>query len=293
MKKIIPKVELSSYDGIEPREWIRKCLKNFQVCDVSREKMVEMASLCLVDRTDAWFNNRNRGNQNPSWEQFEEALGKRFRDLRVEDIVEEEALWKRFRDLGVEDTVEEFMRLMQEGSIEKYQDRLENIRVRMERVLPELGESYFLSGFIEGLRDEIKPMVKMLRHIDLTHAIEEARLQEMLLLSTSKGPYTTKTPYSQTKPITNNYNSFKTSQLHKNFPYVTKPPNDSISVNKTTIAIPKPANSNQSSSITQLATKSNQPTSNLSMRVPSLVSVVEKSTYVATNVSQVCYVITG
>lgn len=79
-----------------------------------------MASLYRVDMADAWFNNQSKGTQNPSREQFEEALE------------------KRFEDPGVEDIVEKFMRLKQKGNIDVYQDRFENLTVRMEKVLPDL-----------------------------------------------------------------------------------------------------------------------------------------------------------
>lgn len=51
----------------------------------------------------------------PSWEQFEEALCKRFGDLSLEDIVEE------------------FMKLSQESTVNEYEDKFEDLRVRMER----------------------------------------------------------------------------------------------------------------------------------------------------------------
>ncbi|XP_057989135.1 uncharacterized protein LOC131172203 [Hevea brasiliensis] len=40
----------------------------------------------------------------------------------------------------------------------EYQDKFEEMRIKMERVMPYLEEGYFLSAFIGGLRDEIHPM---------------------------------------------------------------------------------------------------------------------------------------
>lgn len=64
----------------------------------------------------------------------------------------------------------------QEGTVGDYQDKFGDIRVRMERFMPELGENYFLFGFIGGLMDEIKLMVGMMRPTTLTDAFEITRL---------------------------------------------------------------------------------------------------------------------
>lgn len=44
------------------------------------------------------------------------------------------------------------MKMRQEGSVKDCQDRFEDLRIRMERVMPHLGEDYFLGGFIRGFK---------------------------------------------------------------------------------------------------------------------------------------------
>lgn len=70
---------------------------------------------------------------------------------------------------GLEDITEEFLKLRQDGTLDEYQDKFENLRIRMDRVLLELGESYFLSRFTCGLKDDIRPMVRILRPTSLSH----------------------------------------------------------------------------------------------------------------------------
>lgn len=82
---------------------------------VPHDEMVGIAGLHLISRADSWFCNCSKENRNPSWEQFEEALCKRFGDLSLEDIVEE------------------FMKLSQESTVNEYEDKFEDLRVRMER----------------------------------------------------------------------------------------------------------------------------------------------------------------
>ncbi len=68
------------------------------------------------------------------------------------------------------------MKLRQENSLEEYQDIFEDLRIRMESVMPDLGEAYFLSAFIGGLKDEIRLIVRMMKPATLVDAIEIARL---------------------------------------------------------------------------------------------------------------------
>lgn len=50
------------------------------------------------------------------------------------------SICNRFGEQGIEDIVEEFK---QENFVVEYQDVFEGLRVRMERVMPELDEAYF------------------------------------------------------------------------------------------------------------------------------------------------------
>ena len=51
---------------------------------------------------------------------------------------------------------------------------------------PGLSEEYFISSFTSGLKEEIKPMVKMFRPNTLSGAMEIAHLQEQALKSQGK-----------------------------------------------------------------------------------------------------------
>lgn len=72
-------------------------------------------------------------------------------------------LFARFGKLELEDVVDEFMQVRQDGSIGMYQDKFEELKVRMKILMPNLGESYFLFVFIGGIKNEIRPMVRMLK----------------------------------------------------------------------------------------------------------------------------------
>ncbi|KAE8727404.1 hypothetical protein F3Y22_tig00005459pilonHSYRG00018 [Hibiscus syriacus] len=85
----------------------------------------------------------------------------------------------RFCDKAFVDIVEEFTKLVQKGSVEEYQDRFEELQPHMLLQNPTLGEEFFVSLFISGLRDDIKHRVKALDPKTLSEASRQAKLYEL------------------------------------------------------------------------------------------------------------------
>ena len=74
--------------------------------------------------------------------------------------------------------MEEFNKLQQVGIVEAYQERFEELKTLMLIKNPNLSEEYYISSFTNGLKEEIKPMVKMLKPNTLSRVVEVAYLQE-------------------------------------------------------------------------------------------------------------------
>uniref|UniRef100_A0A2C9VM21 Uncharacterized protein n=1 Tax=Manihot esculenta TaxID=3983 RepID=A0A2C9VM21_MANES len=76
-------------------------------------------------------------------------------------------------------------------------------------------------------------MVRMLRPTSLSHAVEAAKWQEMLILSTGKGSYGSSRNFSTyTKPTPNSQLPFIPKTL-QSFPFAPKPPNEINPSNQT------------------------------------------------------------
>ena len=75
---------------------------------------------------------------------------------------------------------------LKKGTVEEYEEKFEELKTLMPTRNPRLDESYFVSSFISGLKDEIKPMVKMFKPQSLSKAFEVAELQEYALEIQSK-----------------------------------------------------------------------------------------------------------
>lgn len=84
------------------------------------------------------------------------------------------------------DEVEEFNKLQQLRSVIKYQEKFGSLRTLMLVKNPRLPEDYFISTFVSGLKDELKPTVRMMKPRTLMEVFEVAMLQEQSLKMSSR-----------------------------------------------------------------------------------------------------------
>nr|XP_027072057.1 uncharacterized protein LOC113696870 [Coffea arabica] len=87
-------------------------------------------------------------------------------------------LCERFASKASRDVVEEFNKLQQKRIVEEYEEKFEELKTLMLLRNPKLDELNFVSGFVSGLKEEIRPMVKMFKPQTLAKAFEVAELQE-------------------------------------------------------------------------------------------------------------------
>jgi len=79
------------------------------------------------------------------------------------------------------DVVEEFNKLKQEGTVQSYQLKFEELKLLMLILNPTLIEGYFVSSFISGLSEELCPIVKMFQPKTIKQVAECAELQELIV----------------------------------------------------------------------------------------------------------------
>lgn len=79
------------------------------------------------------------------------------------------------------DIIEEFNKLRQVGEVRAYLRRFKELRSLMVNHNPHFSEAYFISSFLSGLSDNLRPMVKMIRPRTVEHVVESAWLQEMVM----------------------------------------------------------------------------------------------------------------
>lgn len=157
----MPKVEISDFNGENPRNFIRKCEKYFRFYSIAEEEQIEIATMRFGDIADNWLQGWVSDQTNSSWSQFSKDLCERFGEKSSMEIVAE------------------FNKLQQGAeSVVCYQERFEQLKAIMQKFNPGLSESYFISSFISGLSEELRAMLMVHRPITLNQAFTQAKYQE-------------------------------------------------------------------------------------------------------------------
>ncbi|XP_052203128.1 uncharacterized protein LOC127808594 [Diospyros lotus] len=159
----MPRMEIPVFEGIHPRWWLRKCERLFEWYNVPRMQRVGLAVAYFNEVVDAWFQGCLSLRREYTWEEFSERL------------------CERFGERSVVDTIEEFNKLRQTGSVGSYLKKFEELRSYMVSHNHHLSEAYFVSSFMSGLSEELRPMVKMMKPRTVEQASKSARLQEMMV----------------------------------------------------------------------------------------------------------------
>ncbi|KAL0449609.1 UNVERIFIED_CONTAM: hypothetical protein Slati_1517300 [Sesamum latifolium] len=138
----LARVDFPRFNGDEPRAWVRKCLRYFQIIyTVPEDQKVHLASIHLDGRAELWFQSLIEGKEVPTWNRFVQAVYEQFDGT----------------DPGV--ILGEFNKLRQTRTVVEYLERFEDLKAQVTIYNPEFPESYYVHCFISGLRDDIKSAV--------------------------------------------------------------------------------------------------------------------------------------
>lgn len=88
--------------------------------------------------------------------------------------------------------------MRQNGTIIEYQEHFEELKSQVMLTLPHLPKAYYKSVFTSGLKEEIKPIVKIIKPTTLANAFRVAILQENTITNLNREAKTYK-PYPQSK----------------------------------------------------------------------------------------------
>nr|XP_027099159.1 uncharacterized protein LOC113718454 [Coffea arabica] len=156
----LPKMDFPTFDGGNPREWVRRANKYFQIHGVEEGMKSDIAQLHLQEKADIWFHGMYQEKGMVSWKELAMAV------------------CERFGEGDPEEAIEEFNKLMQTGSVTEYLERFEQLKSMVMVSLPGQPDSYYKSCFLSGLKEERVSMVRMTRPLTLADTIEAAKLQE-------------------------------------------------------------------------------------------------------------------
>ncbi len=159
-----PRLEFPIFMGEEPRVWVEHCEQYFEIYQIPQHQWMSVATMHISGRARTWKQSYLVNRQIVSWDEFIEAL------------------CRRFGQIGERYLIREFNNLKQLGTVEKYQERFEELRTQLIYHNPQLTEEhYFISCYINGLKEDLVPFMDMGHPNTLEEAYEQAKLNERAL----------------------------------------------------------------------------------------------------------------
>ncbi|KAJ4763928.1 polyprotein [Rhynchospora pubera] len=156
----LPRSEFPTFDGTDPSDWLMKCYYYFDIYQIPPELRTRMAVLSFVGEASAWYRHFRLGMDNPPWELF------------VEEV------FSRFTENAAQELIGEFKRLHQMGKVADYIRLFDNLRGKLMYERPHIPPDFYVSSFIEGLREELRAMVSMFSPKSLNDAYKFAKQAE-------------------------------------------------------------------------------------------------------------------
>ncbi|XP_075092058.1 uncharacterized protein LOC142172173 [Nicotiana tabacum] len=168
---IAAKVDCPYFEEGDPRSWLRKCERYFHYNRIiDPQQKLDTAVLHLNGRTESWFFSYQLSRGMVRWPDFVDEICKRFNDSDNSHL----------------NLIEKFKRIEQKGTVIEYLEKFEDLKAWVLIKHPTIPEEFFLGFFIDGLKEEIRHIVKMLDPFSLSQAVEKARHKEELLDSISR-----------------------------------------------------------------------------------------------------------
>ncbi len=108
-----PKLEFPIFVGEEPRVWVENCEQYFEVYQIPQHQWMGIATMHMTGRARTWKQSYLIQKQLVSWDEFVEAL------------------CRRFGQTGKRYLIREFNNLRQLSTVERYQERFEELKTQL------------------------------------------------------------------------------------------------------------------------------------------------------------------
>ncbi|KAJ4764940.1 polyprotein [Rhynchospora pubera] len=166
----LPRTDFPSFDGSNPTVWKSKCESYFEIFQIPEQYRTQLATLHFVEEAQEWYENFKEDYPNLPWQ------------LLVAEVVD------RFRAYSSSNPVGDFKRVHQIGKVSEYIRQFERAKSRLIGETKIRNTSFFIQGFIEGLKEEIRYVVEVLNPVTLNQAFHFARKAELNLESVDRRP---------------------------------------------------------------------------------------------------------
>ncbi|KAJ3689395.1 hypothetical protein LUZ61_018559 [Rhynchospora tenuis] len=189
----LPRTEFPPFDGTDPKGWRSKCESYFHIFQTPEMYKTQMATLHFTEEAHEWYECFKEDHPNVPWQ------------ILVTEVLD------RFQIYHTSYPIGDFKRVHQTGKVGDYIRQFEQAKSRLIRETKINNKIFFIEGFIEGLKEEIRYAVEVLNPSTLNQAFAYARKAELNLEGVDKRP----------KPF-KAYN-YQPNQQSKEFISATKP----------------------------------------------------------------------
>jgi hypothetical protein len=158
----LPKLQFPVFSGDDPQLWKSRCESYFSMFGVEEILWIQVAGMHFEGAVAHWWQSVERCLESASWPELCRLLHERFGHDQHEALIRQ---LFHIRQVGsVADYVEHFSALVDQLAAYETVDNL----------------LYYAMRFIDGLRDDIKPMVMIQRPVTLDSACDLVLVQEAL-----------------------------------------------------------------------------------------------------------------
>lgn len=160
----VPKSDFPSFDGSNPKIWIKHCENFFDVYDIPDGMKVKFALMNFLGSAAFWMQSIEVNLRTLSWEELCKSVVTRFERDQHNQIVRQ------------------FFHLRQTTSVAEYVELFDELVHQLLAHDPYVSPVVITNKFVDGLKPEIKVVVLVHRPKDLDSASSLALLQEEVLL---------------------------------------------------------------------------------------------------------------
>lgn len=173
-RTFVPKMQFPTFTGPNPGIWKDKCEDYFRIFNLPESMWPTYASLHMHDKAAKWLKVYKLKNGLGDWSSFIAAVEQKFgsNDYR--------------------DSLNQLLELQQLATVDQYISTFEDLQYQLTMHNSELGEMFFITQFLRGLKPEIGNVVQSQIPETMERAMLLARIQQQVV---DKG--------KRTKPVTN------------------------------------------------------------------------------------------
>ncbi|KAJ3686458.1 hypothetical protein LUZ61_015622 [Rhynchospora tenuis] len=159
----LPRTDFPQFDGTNPSIWRSKCESYFAIFQVPDYYKSQLATLHFVGEAQEWYDCLKEDCPVIPW------------PLLVEEVFD------RFHSYNSSNPVGDFKRVHQTGKVLDYIKQFECAKSRLIGETKIRNNVFYVQGFIEGLREDIRYAVEILEPVSLNQAFNYARKTELNL----------------------------------------------------------------------------------------------------------------